>query len=491
MRRKKYVPKGTIHMKTCKFCGKENLDAARFCAVCGSGFTEEAPQTEPLAEDTQTENIPMEEKPKSDASTAFTSDEMGSTAEDTNTANAGAPSSNSARWSVADEGLTPPSGNQTLPPSNEKEFYERCVPTRMRNNVRSLAIWLWICAGVSSVYSILSLGTLSLLLVAADVVLGIFLFQYKRWAAIAGMAYSATVFALMLVLSLAFDGIADLQAFWSWGVMFALFLGAFRTLGEMQKAYETYRTTGVNPFDTPAEREREARAQKHAKRNAIIVGIFVGALAIVTVVAGVMMALENNNRYESLDGGTWEENVYSNAFYEFSFACPEGFTRLTDEEVSAENEEYYGGDNIRKYGGKLFEVYNDEIYDDASVYAAAIVVRQDYDDFTSEEMLSYWLEDDAESAELYGYTYESSEVTEKTVAGKTYAYATESYVIPWSYDDSYYYTEDIYNYVYQEGEYTLWIVVYVYDDALEDAGVEALLENFTVYTAIITESVVD
>ena len=102
-------------MKICKYCGKENADGNRFCEFCGGSF-ETAPAEEPRAD---------------------------------------AP--------AVDDGLA-----AETPPAvyDEAEFYDKCVPYRVKGRIQSLSTYFWVCAALNLLMAVLFSDWLSLLIAA-------------------------------------------------------------------------------------------------------------------------------------------------------------------------------------------------------------------------------------------------------------------------------------------------------------------------------------
>ena len=103
-------------MKICKYCGKENADGNRFCEFCGGSFAA----------------APAEE-PKTDAP-------------------------------AVDDGLA-----AETPPAvyDEAEFYDKCVPYRVKGRIQSLSTYFWVCAALNLLMAVLFSDWLSLLIAAA------------------------------------------------------------------------------------------------------------------------------------------------------------------------------------------------------------------------------------------------------------------------------------------------------------------------------------
>lgn len=474
-------------MRICSFCGAENLDTAQLCASCGQSFprsvTSEADT--PSASETPITEAPATETPATET--------PATEAPTTETPVAEAPAVD------AEVESSPPA---RMPSSDRTDFFERFAPERKRSEIYSLAVYLWFCAALNFFFGILSwinaepltdgaeiMPTIiaanfilsafpSLLVATADLILGLCIRKFSQGAALFGIVYSAVGSVLFTALSVLNGGSARVIV--GWITSLVLFIGAFRTIRALDRAWEKYQKDGIDPWGGPLERAKDQIHKQNAKRNRTV-AIVCGAVIVVLAVIGI---LASESRYKTLNNGKWEDSVYTNEFFAFSYTLPDGWSRLTDAEQAAMNTEYYGSSNIKKSGGDLFSAFNSNSYDNASVYVYATVVRQESEDFGSLEMLQFWCDDNREHAEAEGIPYDRSEIGTTTVAGKSVMNVMEHFTYTEEGSSFASINEYVYTFLRQEGKYTFAITIYVYGSPLTDTALQQLLDDFTLLATV-------
>ena len=414
-------------MKTCQFCGKENRDESRFCGFCGSSFDE----------------IPTEGK--------------------------------STSASVSTDGLS-----EEKPPVvyDEAEFYEKCVPYRVKGNIQSLGTYFWLCAGLNLFWAILGGDWLSLLVAAADACLAIFIPKRKKGAAIAGAIYSGVGILVMALLEIYFETY-DFSVLIGWGASLVLCIYSYRAMKAVDLLWQNYLATGSSLMDNPEEVKLDAKMRKNSKRGWIIYGAILGVILIVLVVSMML----GEALYDGLDAGSWNERVYKNDFFSIAYELPEGWNRLSDADIAEWNRQA-GYTSLTGSGGVLFEAYEGNDYD-LSIKTLMLELVRHSDTYAAEEILDSWTTDNRKYYDSAEGTYVASGYTKVSIAGKEFLMVEEKVSFDDENEEDGVYTTVSYTYVYQYEEMTMAIEIWFYDveigeNPAEEA--EALLSNFMVVT---------
>ena len=414
-------------MKTCPFCGKENSDGNRFCEFCGSSF----------------ENAPTEE---SKTLSAETKSDL--------------------------------SAESPAVVYDEAEFYEKCVPYRVKGNIQSLGTYFWLCAALNLFWAILGGDWLSLLVAAADACLAIFIPKRKKGAAIAGAIYSGVGVLVMALLEIVFESY-DFSVLIGWGASLILCIQSYRAMKAVDLLWQNYLATGESLMDNPEEVQRDAKMRRSSKRGWIIYGAILGVILIILVVAMML----GEAMYDGLDAGSWNDRIYKNDFFSIAYELPEGWNRLSDADVTAWNQEMRYTSLIGS-GGLLFEAYEGNDYE-LSMKSLMLELVRHSDTYTAAEVLDSWTADNREYYASAGGAYLVSEHQKKMIGGKEFLMVEEKVSFDDEEEEDGVYTTVSYTCVFQYEEMTMAIEIWFYDvESGENlaAEVEELLSNFMAVT---------
>ena len=453
-------------MKPCPFCGAEHPDDARVCTACGSVLDKTSAETpDAVPGDDNGDGIPDLQYDSESA------DWEHSEGEDTPQENGG----------------ETPSGHGTgAPYLTEAEFYEKTVPDRVKQTLRSLVTYLWLCAVLNlligaAMWQDLTMMLPSLLISASDAVLAVFIRKRKRWAAVTGIVYSSVGGVLFTVLGLLRgEGIGATRVLIGWLCSLGLFIGVLYAIREVNTAWKTYSETGRDPWDTATRGRRRIWLQRHDRVNRFVIAAVAVALAVVLMTVFLVLAAGKGRPTP----GVWDGAQYTNEYFGFSYTLPEGWTRMSDDALSESNRIYYGGTDLGRYGGGLLEAYDRESYEAASAMVAVSAVRQDSDRYTDREILEDWLADTAESTGTEGVGYSCGEIGTQVLAGETFLSVKETFLYPANDGTGALLPEIRYTLVRQVGYYTLTVEVLLWEpfpDEPEDLFVQKLLAAFLAY----------
>lgn len=416
-------------MKICKYCGKENADANRFCEFCGGSFA------------------------------ASAEEEVKTAPENT------------------DDGLS-----AETPPAvyDEAEFYDKCVPYRVKGKIQSLATYFWVCAAFNLFFAVLLGDWLSLLIAAADALLAIYIPKRKKGAAIAGAIYSGVGGLVMLLLQILGETY-DFTVIIGWGASLILCVQSYKAMKAVDALWQDYLATGTSLMDHPNEVALDAKMRKNNKRGWIIYGALIAVILVVAIVVGLL----GESVYRGLDAGAWNERIYKNDFFSLAYELPTGWNRLSDADIAEWNRQA-GYTSLSGSGGVLFEAYEGNDYDAATKTLMLELVRH-ADTYTAKEVLDSWTADNRAYYDESDASYRASEYKTLSIGGKDFLVVEETASFSDTEEADGVYTVISYTCVYQFEEMTVAIEIWFYDveDGMDTAKEsEALLSGFMAVTVL-------